>query len=145
MSRNFYWLMGTRFLFVMGVQMQAVLMGWQMYDLSHDPLQLGLVGLAEAIPAISMALFAGWLVDRFNPFRFYQATLVVCFISMYIASIAKEPQYLFIAAALTGIARSFTAICKLSGQNTGQACKFAEQFFLYQKKLHFRLLLLNSY
>ncbi len=108
MSRNFYWLMGTRFLFVMGVQMQAVLMGWQMYDLSHDPLQLGLVGLAEAIPAISMALFAGWLVDRFNPFRFYQATLVVCFISMYIASIAKEPQYLFIAAALTGIARSFT-------------------------------------
>lgn len=108
MTRNFYWLVVTRFLFVMGVQIQAVLMGWQMYDLSHDPLQLGLIGLAEAIPALSLALVAGWLVDQFNPFRFYQATLFVSFISMWISSRADSPRELFYAAILTGIARSFT-------------------------------------
>ncbi len=108
MNRKFYWLVVARFLFVMGVQIQAVLMGWQMYDLSHDPLQLGLIGLAEAIPALSLALFAGLLVDQFNPFRFYQLTLLVSFISIWISSVATEPKYLFYAAILTGIARSFT-------------------------------------
>lgn len=108
MNRNFYWFVTTRFLFVLGTQIQAVLMGWQMYDLTHDPLQLGLIGLAEAAPALSLALFAGWLVDRFNPFRFYQLTLLVSFISMYISSRAHDPHLLFYAALLTGVARSFT-------------------------------------
>src|ERR1035437_3245018 len=108
MNRKFYWFVLARFLFVMATQIQAVLMGWQMYDLSHDPLQLGLIGLAEAIPAISLALFAGLLVDHFNPFRFYQVTLLISFISIWISSVAHQPRYLFYAAILTGIARSFT-------------------------------------
>ena len=108
MNRNFFWLVVTRFLFVLGVQIQAVLMGWQMYDLTHSPMQLGLIGLAEAAPALSIAMIAGWLVDQFNPFRFYQVTLMVSFTSMWISSVAKEPHYLFYAALLTGLARSFT-------------------------------------
>ncbi len=108
MNRKFYWFVVARFLFVMATQIQAVLMGWQMYDISHDPLQLGLIGLAEAVPALSLAIFAGWLVDRFNPFRFYQVTLLVSFVSIVISSLAHQTHYLFYAAILTGIARSFT-------------------------------------
>ena len=98
----------TRFLFVFGVQIQAVLMGWQMYDLTHDPLQLGLIGLAEAAPALSLSLFSGLLVDRFNPFRFYQVMIGVSFISMLISWYFHSTQALFIAAMITGVARSFT-------------------------------------
>ena len=93
---------------MIGVQIQAVLMGWQMYDLTHDPFQLGLIGLAEAVPALSMALFAGWLVDRFNPLRFYQAMLGVSFCSMLISWHATGTRDLFVAAFITGFARSFT-------------------------------------
>jgi MFS family permease len=107
MNPNFYWLMVTRFLFVLGVQIQAVLMGWQMYDLTRDPLQLGLIGLAEAIPALSLSLFAGLLVDRLNPFRFYQLMIVISLVSVSIAWAGHSPSALYLAAALTGLARSF--------------------------------------
>ncbi len=109
MNPNFRWLVIARFLFVLGTQTQAVLMGWKMYDLTHDPLQLGLIGLAEAGPALSLALFSGWLVDQFNPLYFYRMTLVLSFISIALASFASGPRELFIAAILTGIARSFTS------------------------------------
>jgi predicted MFS family arabinose efflux permease len=38
--------------------------GWQIYDLTKDPFALGMIGLAEALPAISMALYAGHVADR---------------------------------------------------------------------------------
>lgn len=108
MNSNFFWLVSARFLFVLGVQIQAVLMGWQMYDLTHDPMKLGLIGLTEAIPALSLALFAGWLVDRFNPLRFYQGMLAVSFCSMMISWNATTTEELYVAAFITGLARSFT-------------------------------------
>ncbi|HMP88066.1 MAG TPA: MFS transporter, partial [Lacibacter sp.] len=40
------------------------LVGWWMYELTGDPLALGLIGLAEVVPAVSMALYAGHVVDR---------------------------------------------------------------------------------
>ena len=108
MNRNFYWIIVTRFLFVLGVESQAVLMGWQMFDLTHDPLKLGLMGLSEALPAIAFSLPAGLLIDRFNPFRFYQTTLLVSFCSMMISWHAKTPNALFLAGIITGCARAFT-------------------------------------
>lgn len=47
----------------MGLRMMGTLVGWWMYELTGDPLALGLVGLAEVIPAVSMALYAGHVVD----------------------------------------------------------------------------------
>jgi len=47
-------------------QIQAVVVGWQIYAVTKDPLSLGLVGLAEALPFISIALFAGHVADRAN-------------------------------------------------------------------------------
>ncbi len=43
---------------------QIVVVGWQIYQLTHDPLSLGLIGLAEALPFIAIALYAGHLADR---------------------------------------------------------------------------------
>jgi hypothetical protein len=42
----------------LGTQTQAVVAGWQMYALTRDPLALGLIGLAEALPYVGLALFA---------------------------------------------------------------------------------------
>ena len=44
--------------------MIAVVVGWHIYQLTHDPFALGLVGLAEVIPYFCCALFAGYVVDH---------------------------------------------------------------------------------
>jgi MFS family permease len=50
----------------LGLQMQAVVVGWQIYKLTQDPFSLGLIGLAEAVPALSIALYAGHIADIYN-------------------------------------------------------------------------------
>ena len=52
------------FAMVVSSQLQAVVVGWQVYRITHDPLSLGLIGLAEALPFIGVALPAGYLADR---------------------------------------------------------------------------------
>lgn len=47
----------------MAIQIQAVVVGWQAYEITKDPLSLGLIGLAEAIPSIAVALYAGHVAD----------------------------------------------------------------------------------
>src|SRR3989338_1100321 len=64
--KNFRAFLAFRFLFTIAFQMQAVVVSWQMFELTRDPLSLGLIGLAEAIPALSVALFAGHLSDLLN-------------------------------------------------------------------------------
>lgn len=44
--------------------MQFIVIEWQVYTLTKDPLSLGIIGLMEVIPAVSMALFAGHIVDQ---------------------------------------------------------------------------------
>ncbi len=51
-------------LFTMGLLMQEVILGYELYKITHDPLALGLIGLAEALPYISLALFGGYFADR---------------------------------------------------------------------------------
>ena len=62
--REFRWYIVSLFTMVVGSQLQAVVVGWQVYRLTHDPLSLGLIGLAEAMPFIGVALPAGYLADR---------------------------------------------------------------------------------
>jgi MFS family permease len=54
----------VRFALVFGWSMQFVVIEWQVYALTKDPLSLGIIGLMEIIPAFSMALFAGHIVDQ---------------------------------------------------------------------------------
>ncbi len=57
-----FWL--ARTLSTVALQMQAVAVAWQMYDLTRKPLDLGFVGLAQFIPALLLSLLAGHLADR---------------------------------------------------------------------------------
>lgn len=50
----------------LAVQIQSVSVGWQVYDLTHNPFDLGLVGLAQFAPAIALVLVTGSIADRFD-------------------------------------------------------------------------------
>ena len=57
-------LMIGRFLFIMGLRMMGTLVGWWIYELTNAPFAIGLIGLAEVIPAVSLALYAGHVIDK---------------------------------------------------------------------------------
>ena len=84
-------------------------MGWQMYERTRDPWMLGLVGLCAALPALVLAPFSGWWVDRGNPLRIYQGVMVISLFSVLLAWSSKTPAGLFSAAFLTGLVRSFSS------------------------------------
>ena len=54
----------VRFALVFGWSMQFIIIEWQVYSITKDPLSLGIIGLMEIIPAFTMALFAGHIVDQ---------------------------------------------------------------------------------
>ncbi|AJR03058.1 MFS transporter [Siansivirga zeaxanthinifaciens] len=54
----------VRFVLVFGWSMQFIVIEWQVYSITKDPLSLGVIGLMEIIPAFTMALFAGHIVDQ---------------------------------------------------------------------------------
>ncbi len=64
--RDFRLFLTFRFFTTIAFQMQGLIVGWQMYELTRDPLALGLIGLAEALPNIATALYAGHAADRYN-------------------------------------------------------------------------------
>ncbi len=63
-NRAFVGLMGYRLLTILSYQIVAVAVGWHVYELTHDPWKLGLIGLAEVLPFFCVAPFAGYLVDH---------------------------------------------------------------------------------
>ncbi|MBK0371049.1 MFS transporter [Flavobacterium agrisoli] len=62
--REFNTFLLMRFAMVFAWSMQFIVIEWEVYSLTKDPLSLGFIGLAEVIPAVSMALFAGHIVDQ---------------------------------------------------------------------------------
>jgi MFS family permease len=63
---EFRYFLVMRFFLTIGYQIQGVILGWYVYSLTKDPLSLGLIGLAEAIPAIGIALYGGYIADKSN-------------------------------------------------------------------------------
>lgn len=98
--------------------MQAVILGWRIYELLKDPLALGFIGLTEAVPAIGLALYAGYLVDRMRPLYVYRYVLLISFMSgvMVLSEHILEDQIpfnfqvamLYSGSFLTGLARAFS-------------------------------------
>ena len=86
--------MSARVLITSAAEMQAVAVGWQIYSLTHRPLDLGLVGLAQFSPGILLFLIAGHTADRFPRQRILQ----VCYGGFGLCSI------LLLALSLHGIA-----------------------------------------
>lgn len=73
--RDFTLYCSGRFLSALAIQIQNVALGWLVYDLTRDPLALGLIGLAAFLPAICLALVTGHVADRVDR----RSILVVCY------------------------------------------------------------------
>ena len=118
MVSDFKKLVAARFLFTFGVEMQGVLLGWRMYELTHNTFYLAMIGLAEAIPALSLALYAGYLVDRSRPLNIFRWVIVGSALSGLVLWLSQTPELhvsdraqiiaLFAASFITGAARSFS-------------------------------------
>src|ERR1700683_1271983 len=76
--------MPARFLVTAASEMQAVAVGWQVYSITHRPLDLGLVGLAQFLPGVLLFLVAGHAADRFPRRRIIMA----CFAGFSLCSLA---------------------------------------------------------
>jgi MFS family permease len=115
-NRNFRWYVASLVALTLGTQIQATVVAWQVYALTKDPLSLGLVGLAEALPFITAALYAGHIADRHNrkllslialavQLGCGVALLVLTVYARRILSVTILP--IFIVVGVSGLARSF--------------------------------------
>ena len=116
-SADFRRLTLARFLLTFAIQVQTLVMAWQVYSIKHDPWFLGLIGLFEAVPAISLALFSGDVVDRSDPLKVYKNVIRGCFLSALLLFVVSTPAagipagdrvpWIYLAAFITGCARGF--------------------------------------
>ncbi len=72
----------ARFFIVLALEMQSVAVGWQVYDITKRPLDLGLIGLAQFLPGIVLFLPAGHAADRFDR----RNLLTICYLGFALAS-----------------------------------------------------------
>ncbi len=113
-NRAFAELLAFRILIVLSYQMVAVIVGWHIYELTHDPLALGLLGLAEAIPYFCCALFAGYAVDHHSRRMFAVMACVLLVINsaaLVAVSMGLLPgdatHWIYASIMLNGAARAF--------------------------------------
>jgi MFS family permease len=111
---RFLKLLGFRFQIAFAYQIVAVVVGWHIYQLTHDLLALGVVGLAEVIPYFCSALFAGYVVDHYSRRRFgVLASLLVCGNALVLAAVAHGWMaghalfWIYGSIAAGGLARAF--------------------------------------
>ena len=64
--KPYAWFLIGGFTLFIANQIQMVVLGWQIYNLTQNPLSLGLIGLSEALPFLSLTLFGGYLADRWD-------------------------------------------------------------------------------
>ena len=102
----------ARFFTVLATEMQSVAVGWQVYELTKRPLDLGYVGLAQFLPTILLFLVAGHAADRFNR----RNIVTLCYAGLGLASTillaltlgrSRSVQAICAALVLVGIVRSF--------------------------------------
>ena len=113
-------LMIGRFLFIMGLRMMGTLVGWWIYELTNEPFAIGLIGLSEVIPAVSLALYAGHVIDISEKRKlllrgvllYWLCALILLFLSMNIGpaklSSLQIAIVIYFIVFCTGIIRSFT-------------------------------------
>ena len=114
--RDFRWYIISLFAMTLGSQLQAVVVGWQVYTITHDPLSLGLMGLAEALPFIAIALPAGYVADRWSRRTICVVALaVLALCALALLSLSAVPAMMprtgvgpiYAVIFVSGIARSF--------------------------------------
>lgn len=110
----------ARFLFIMVLTMQATLISWEVFAITKDPFSIGLIGLVEFMPAVVMAIYSGYIIDKSDKKKLLHysiaGNLVLTIFFTYITSehalmSFSKPSILiciYIIAFLTGIARAFS-------------------------------------
>ena len=115
---NFRWYWVGNVVAVLGMQMQAVTAVWEIYKRTGDPFDVGLVGLVQVIPVLSLALLAGHVADRMDRKRVMMgavglsglASLGLAAVSYFQGPIGAMFFFLF----LIGVARAFQLPAKSS-------------------------------
>lgn len=115
--RDFRLFISARFCVTLAIQIQAVVVAWQVYEITKDPLSLGLIGLAEAIPSIGVSLYAGHVADvvvRKKIIIICISLLVVCSAALLFFTLEPGTFFLHYGVILiytvifvSGIARGF--------------------------------------
>ncbi len=116
-NHAFLKLLAYRILIVLAYQIMAVVVGWHIYELTHDTLALGLIGLAEVIPYFSCALFAGHAVDHHYSRRLFGvlAAAMLCINAATLTALSlgwvsgDASLWIYGSITFTGIARAFIA------------------------------------
>jgi MFS family permease len=110
--RGFLYYFLSRFLMSFTTQIMSVAVGWQVYDITRDPLDLGFVGLVQFLPALLLVLVTGAVADRYNR----RAIMALCLVleavvcaGLIIFSWSSHTSVLPIFALLVvlGVARAF--------------------------------------
>jgi MFS family permease len=112
---NFLWYVASLVALTLGTQIQATVVAWQVYAITKDPLSLGLVGLAEALPFITAALYAGHVADRHDRKLLALIALAVqlgCGIALLMLTVYARRLLsvtilpIFVVVGVSGLARS---------------------------------------
>jgi len=108
----------ARFCMVFCTEMQSVAVGWQVYEITHRPLDLGLTGLAQFLPGVVLFLLAGHITDRFNRkklltlcyagFALSSALLLVLALEVKCLHAPGSVAPIFVILCLVGAVRSFS-------------------------------------
>ncbi|SKA70504.1 Transmembrane secretion effector [Thiothrix eikelboomii] len=118
-SKNIYRQVGflpfvtSRLLSFFASQIQAIVVAWQVYDLTRDPMTLAYVGLAQFIPMLVLLIPAGDLIDRFDRKKIVMASWLlqaVCSSLLWLLSgwQINNPNFFYAVLVLYGSARAFT-------------------------------------
>jgi MFS family permease len=102
----------ARFCIVIALEMLSVAVGWQVYDITHRALDLGLVGLAQFLPGFFLFLISGHAADRFNRRRLlilcYAGFAVCSALLLAVSSLRLSSVYpIYVVLVLLGVVRSF--------------------------------------
>ncbi len=112
-NRSFLKLLAYRIQIVLAYQIIVVVVGWHIYELTHDALALGLIGLAEVIPYFACALFAGYAIDHHSRRKFGVLAAVLTGLNalVLLATTVLVPDnpslWIYGSIACGGVARAF--------------------------------------
>lgn len=88
---DFRFYISNTFLFSATILIQEVIVAYELYKMTHDPLALGLIGLAEVVPFIVTSLFGGYIADQKNKITIMHISLVVILLGSVILYTAFQP------------------------------------------------------
>jgi MFS family permease len=110
----FRWFLASLNAMVVAVQVQLVVVSWEIYQITRDPLSLGLLGLSEVVPYLAVALYAGHVVDRRDRRRVSIVALGVLLVAggaLFLMTLVNpepaSPLPFYAVFGVCGLARSF--------------------------------------